>query len=168
MWLYHLTSIPSCWDIGQNLWLFSKNVQFFSVFCVFLNEKWSMWHYLYIFVNLSKQATTFVKRTKQVAVFLGLWEFWPPKRKLVTVLWSLLFYFLMWSQNVTSCLLFWDICQTDCGNLLPLPEKIVITWRKLAIKSQKNTSKIKLMCILAMTLEWLCSGFRIHHKYRKN
>ena len=44
---------------------------------------------------------------------------------------------------------------------------MVITWRKLAIKSQKNASKIKLMCILAMILQWLCSGFRVHLKYRK-
>ena len=56
-----------------------KKCPIFSVFCVFLNEKWSMWHYLYILVNLSKGATTFVKRTKQVAVFLILWEFWPKK-----------------------------------------------------------------------------------------
>ena len=34
---------------------------------------------MYIFVNLSKWATTFVKRTKQVAVFVEPWEFWPKK-----------------------------------------------------------------------------------------
>ena len=52
-----------------------KKYPIFSVFCVFLNEKWSMWHYLYILVNLSQGATSFVKRTKQVAVFLVPWEF---------------------------------------------------------------------------------------------
>ena len=42
----------------------------FAVFCVFLNKEWSVCHYLYIFVNLRKEATTFVNEAKQVAVFL--------------------------------------------------------------------------------------------------
>ena len=57
----------------------SKKCPIFSVFCVFLNKEWFAWLYLYIFVKLSKGATTFVKRVKQVAVFPDPWEFWPKK-----------------------------------------------------------------------------------------
>ena len=56
-----------------------KKCPIFSVFCVFLNNEWSIWYYLYRFVKLSKGATTFVNRVKHVAVFLVPWEFWPKK-----------------------------------------------------------------------------------------
>ena len=36
--------------------------------------------YLYIFIKLSKDATTFVNRVKHLAVFLVLWEFWPKQQ----------------------------------------------------------------------------------------
>ena len=39
MWLYHLTSILPCWEIGQKLWLFSKSVQFFQYFVFFSIRK---------------------------------------------------------------------------------------------------------------------------------
>ena len=57
---------------------FQKVSNFFSIFS-FLNKEWSVWHYLSIFVKLSKGATTFVNGAKQVAVFSVLWEFWPKK-----------------------------------------------------------------------------------------
>ena len=37
---------------------------------------------------------------------------------------------------------------------------------KIGYKITKKTSKITIMPIPAMTLQWLCSGFRVHHKYR--
>ena len=94
-----------------------KKCPIFSVFCVFLHKERSVWHYLYIFVNLSKGATPFVNRAKWVAVFLVPWECWP-KKEIGDILLSMLLYLLKWSQNLTSYLLSWDIYQTDCGNIL--------------------------------------------------
>ena len=37
---------------------------------------------------------------------------------------------------------------------------------KIGYKITKNTTKIRIVPILAMTLQWLCSGLRVHHKYR--
>ena len=93
-----------------------KKCPIFSVFCVFLNNELSMWYYLYIFVKLSKGATTFVNRVKHVAVFLVLWETWPKKE----IGSSFIEHAVLFLNVVTKCdsyLCSWDLCQTDCGNL---------------------------------------------------
>ena len=93
-----------------------KKGPIFSVFCVFLNNELSMWYYLYIFVKLSKGATTFVNRVKHVAVFLVLWETWPKKE----IGSSFIEHAVLFLNVVTKCdsyLCSWDLCQTDCGNL---------------------------------------------------
>ena len=56
-----------------------KKCPIFSVFCVFLNKKWSVSHDLYIFVNLSNVAAFLVKKVKWGTVFLIPWEFWPKR-----------------------------------------------------------------------------------------
>ena len=77
----------------------SKKCPIFSVFCMFLNKEWAMWHYLYIFVKLIQGATTFVKRVKQVAVFLGPWECWPKKE----ICGSFIEHAVMFLNMVTKC-----------------------------------------------------------------
>ena len=73
---YHSFLLRHC---SKSMTIF-KNCPIFSpVFCVFLNNEWSIWYYLYIYVKLCKGATTFVNRVKHVAVFLVPWEFWPKR-----------------------------------------------------------------------------------------
>ena len=136
----HLTSNLTCWDIGQSLWLFWKSVQFFSVFCVFLNKEWSVWHYIYIYVNLSKRATTFVKRAKQVVVFPLPWEFWP-KREIGDIFVENAVLFL---NVVTKCHYLSSFLRYMPNRLwepFTITRKIVIIWAKLAMKSQKRHKK---------------------------
>ena len=118
-----------------------KKCPIFSVFCVFLNEKSSMWHYLYIFVNLSKGATTFVKRTKQVAVFLGPWEFWPKKE--------------ISDSFIEHAVLFLDVV-TKCDELSfflrYMPNRL---WEPFTI-TRKNSYNMKKI------------GYKITKKYFKN
>ena len=136
----HLTSILSCWNIGQIPWLCWKSVQFFSVFHVFLNKEWSGWHYLYIFVYLSKRATTFVKWAKQVAVFLLPWEFWP-KKEISNIFVEHAVLFL---NVVTKCCYLSSFLRYLPNRLwepFTITRKIVITQAKLAIKSQKMQQK---------------------------
>ena len=95
---------------------FQKVSNFFQYFVFFLNNELSMWYYLYIFVKLSKGATTFVNRVKHVAVFLVLWETWPKKE----IGSSFIEHAVLFLNVVTKCdsyLCSWDLCQTDCGNL---------------------------------------------------
>ena len=143
-----------------------KKCPIFSVFCLFLNKEWSVWHYLYIFVNLSKRATTFVKRAKQVAVFPLPWEFWP-KRGIGDIF-------------VEHAVLFLNVvrkCHYLSSFLRYMPNRLwepsTITRKnsqntsKIGYKFTKNTEKLRMVPILAMTLQWLCSEFRVHHTYRE-
>ena len=82
----NIENVVTLWDV---IWLAFFRVETLvkvyekclvvSVFCGFLNKEGSVWHCLYIFVNLSKGATTFVKRAEKVAVFLVPWESFPKK-----------------------------------------------------------------------------------------
>ena len=76
-----------------------KKCPIFSVFCVFLNKEWSLWHYLYIFVKLIKGATTVGNGPKHVAVFLGPWEIWPKKE----ISGSFIEHYVEFLNVVTKC-----------------------------------------------------------------
>ena len=140
-----------------------KKCPIFSVFCVFLNKEWSLWHYIYIFVKLSKGATTFVTGAKQVAMFLVPWAFWPKKE----ITGSFIEHAVRFPNVVTKCDQLSSFLRYMPNRLwepFTITRRMVITWGKLAIKSWKNKGKIKIVPILAMTLQWLCSWFRVNLK----
>ena len=142
----NVENVVTLWDV---IWLaillvetlvkvydyFEKVSNFFSVFCVFLNKEWSVWHYIYIYVNLSKRATTFVKRAKQVVVFPLPWEFWP-KREIGDIFVENAVLFL---NVVTKCHYLSSFLRYMPNRLwepFTRTRKIVIIWAKLARKSQ--------------------------------
>ena len=113
-----------------------KKCPIFSVFCVFLNKEGSVWHYLYIFVNLSKRATTLVKRAKQVAVFPLPWEFWP-KRGIGDIFVEHAVLFLNVVRKCHYLSSFLRYMPNRLWEPFTITRKIVITWAKLVRKSQK-------------------------------
>ena len=60
-----------------------KKRPIFSVFCVFLNEEWSLSHYFDMFVKVIEGSTYFVNEPKTDTRILTPWEIFP-KRKYCT------------------------------------------------------------------------------------